>query len=157
MRDCSTIEIFYWNKTNELVRICYRYAGWLGYVWWIFKRCISLSCGLSLRNYMCTGFQLLYRFVSELGFDPDRLQHIIQIGSVQEQEKATTHEMFHLLGRIHEHSRTDRDQYVRINTSGLPAGNLTNTHTIYSQCFSYKFSRSLNSSIECMLKIHILL
>ena len=33
-----------------------------------------------------------------------------------------THELFHLLGRYHEHSRQDRDRYIQIQWANIDPG-----------------------------------
>ena len=38
------------------------------------------------------------------------------------------HEMFHALGRFHEQSRPDRDQFVRINLQNIQSGKSEHVH-----------------------------
>ena len=48
----------------------------------------------------------------------------INIGNGCEYKGIVQHEIFHALGRIHEHSRPDRDLYVRINKENIKEGTL---------------------------------
>ena len=48
----------------------------------------------------------------------------INIGKGCEYKGIVQHEIFHALGRIHEHSRPDRDSYVRIHEENIKEGTL---------------------------------
>lgn len=45
--------------------------------------------------------------------------------------RSTMHELFHALGREHEHSRPDRDKYIRVNLSNVQPGKHTNLSSLY--------------------------
>ena len=47
----------------------------------------------------------------------------ISIGSGCEYKGIILHEILHALGRIHEHTREDRDSYVEINAENIKKGN----------------------------------
>ena len=49
-------------------------------------------------------------------------RQLISIGSGCEQKGIVQHEILHALGRIHEQSRLDRDQYVAIHLGTVPPG-----------------------------------
>ena len=48
----------------------------------------------------------------------------INIGKGCEYKGIVQHEIFHALGRIHEHSRPDRNLYVHINEENIEEGTL---------------------------------
>ena len=48
----------------------------------------------------------------------------ISIGRGCERKGIVQHEILHALGRIHEQSRLDRDQYVQINLNNVQQGTL---------------------------------
>ena len=47
----------------------------------------------------------------------------ISIGSGCEYKGIVQHEILHALGRIHEQSRIDRNEYVQINEDNIRSGN----------------------------------
>lgn len=49
-------------------------------------------------------------------------EQLISIGSGCEQKGIVQHEILHALGRIHEQSRLDRDQYVTIHLNTVQPG-----------------------------------
>lgn len=50
-------------------------------------------------------------------------EQIISIGPRCEHKGIVIHEIFHALGRIHEQSRTDRDNHIIINWENIKEGN----------------------------------
>ena len=60
---------------------------------------------------------------STVGYAPNHTPQIVTIGSsVTPMLKKVTHELFHALGRSHEHQRADRDEFVRINWNNIFQG-----------------------------------
>ena len=51
----------------------------------------------------------------------------LSIGAGCEHKVIVQHEIFHVLGRIHEQSRPDRDQYVIINQQNIITGTYAKT------------------------------
>ena len=48
----------------------------------------------------------------------------INIGNKCERKGIVQHEIFHALGRIHEHSRPDRNRFVKIHYGNIKRGTL---------------------------------
>ena len=81
--------------------------------------CVLLVLPLIIRYF--TLLQIVYTrcfsFIGRVGGSQD-----ISIGQGCEFRGIVMHEMFHALGRFHEQSRPDRDQYVSIQTANIQAG-----------------------------------
>ena len=62
--------------------------------------------------------------MSTLGYDDDANLEILLATSDPEEifVYAATHELFHALGRIHEHNRPDRDRYIRMKWANMIPG-----------------------------------
>ena len=54
----------------------------------------------------------------------------ISIGPKCEQKGVVMHEIFHALGRWHEHSRADRNEYVRVNLNNVLPGLFSCYYTV---------------------------
>lgn len=53
-------------------------------------------------------------------------EQAVNIGRGCERRGIVQHEILHAMGRAHEQSRPDRDQYVIINTNNIIRGSYTN-------------------------------
>lgn len=54
-----------------------------------------------------------------VGMDYSRASQVLTIDELSEDTVVIIHELFHALGREHEHSRKDRNKYVRINWNNI--------------------------------------
>lgn len=62
--------------------------------------------------------------MSNVGLILDTKQQNLTIGKGCEFTVSAIHEIFHALGRFHEHNRPDRDDYVHINWENIQPGQL---------------------------------
>lgn len=75
--------------------------------------CDFTIISFSMNIYRC------FSFIGRVGGPQD-----ISIGQGCEFKGIVMHEMFHALGRWHEQSRPDRDQFVRILTQNIRSGKM---------------------------------
>ena len=62
---------------------------------------------------------------SFIGFDQMSLCRMIRLSEQMSQlTRRVAHELFHALGRYHEHQRPDRDYYIQVIWDSIPQGKL---------------------------------
>ena len=87
------------------------------------------------RNILC----ILYSGCSAVGLDRSTHYRHVQVGEEFSTTKALLHTLFHILGRYHEHERSDRDLYVDIKERNIIEGILV-THNTCIQYFHQNFA-----------------
>ena len=63
-----------------------------------------------------------YSGCSVVGFDRSTHHHFIEIDAEHLSSKALLHMLFHILGRYHEHERSDRKKHVQIIEDNIMKG-----------------------------------
>ena len=58
-----------------------------------------------------------------VGHDIDKNFQIVTVNQDQLSFKRAAHQLFHALGRYHEHQREDRDEYVQVLWENVKEGN----------------------------------
>ena len=71
----------------------------------------------------------LCRSLSWVGHRPDIIVQDVHLLSKYDTIEHILHELFHVLGRYHEHMRDDRDNYVQIHPENIYAGEMLIIHT----------------------------
>ena len=62
------------------------------------------------------------RCYSRIGRDPGDIEQKISIGIGCERIGTVVHEIMHSLGFFHEHTRPDRDEYIKIDWENIEQG-----------------------------------
>jgi len=63
----------------------------------------------------------LFRCRSDIGYRENQIQEI-SLGSGCEYRGTVAHEIMHLLGFYHEHTRQDREQYITVYSENIQPG-----------------------------------
>ena len=67
-------------------------------------------------------FKTIPRCYSRIGRDPNDKEQVISIGFGCERLGTIVHETMHALGFFHEHTRPDRDKYVKLDWGNIEQG-----------------------------------
>ena len=93
---------------------------------------------LEFENHVFFSFLRCY---SRIGRDPNDIEQKISIGDGCERIGTVVHEIMHALGFFHEHTRPDRDKYIKIDWTNIEQGrfyvkyNCVNNKMLESDCF----------------------
>ena len=104
------------------------------------RNCPVVRCSLSTHIYTA-GKLLLFRFCTKIGYHQSYIMYQpLHILYHHDTVDNIIHEIFHTLGRYHEHSREDRDEYVIVHPENIlkgsqleaisPLAHLMNTDTM---------------------------
>lgn len=84
---------------------------------------VSVMCSIHQYTPACLCLLLNCRCWSTIGRDGGQQVVSLSVDGCLD-HGVILHELLHALGFHHEHTRSDRDQYVRINWENVPAGEL---------------------------------
>ena len=89
--------------------------------------CMYVSIYVCMYMYICTYAFVwkLCRSFSSVGHQPARVVQEVQLLSAYTTITPILHELFHVLGRYHEHMRHDRDYYVQLHPENIYTGEKT--------------------------------
>lgn len=64
-------------------------------------------------------FDLLIRCYGSVGRDPDNPKALVSLGEGCYHQGTVAHELMHVIGYYHEHSRSDRDDYLVVHEENI--------------------------------------
>ena len=126
----NTVKILSWPVLLPKYSSSQFFVSWLS----LYKR-ISTECCFRKNTFITKISQLCYLtllkcvwivFLSscpQVGMDTSQPDKFVYVKSENLTTKYIVHTLFHVLGRYHEHQRSDRDQYIIIDWNAVHQGN----------------------------------
>ena len=72
---------------------------------------------------------ILFRACSAIGYNRNRIFTYLNLEEIHLTPSSLLHQMFHILGRYHEHQRSDRDDFVQIIQENIKKGRVILSRT----------------------------
>ena len=78
-----------------------------------------------------------YSGCSEVGFDRSTHYRYVQVDTEHLSSKELLHTLFHILGRYHEHERSDREKYVDVIEKNIIEGTILKHILVHIHIYMY--------------------